>query len=87
MFGIPLDHSKWWDLAAIFIILLFYRLLFFVILKLKERVSPLFQKIYAKRTLHHLDKRPSFRNLGSISKRHQPLHSLSSQEGLSSPLN
>ncbi|KAK4788327.1 hypothetical protein SAY86_019646 [Trapa natans] len=86
MFGISLDHSKWWDLGAIFMLLVSYRLLFFIILKLKERVSPLFQKIYAKRTLNLLDKRPSFRNLGS-SKRHQPLHSLSSQEGLNSPLN
>ncbi|KAF8009229.1 hypothetical protein BT93_J0272 [Corymbia citriodora subsp. variegata] len=87
MFGIPLDHSKWWDLAAIFIILLSYRLLFFAILKFKERASPVFNKIYAKRSLHHLDKRPSFRKVPSLSsKRHQPQHSLSSQEGLNSPL-
>ncbi|XP_031400088.1 ABC transporter G family member 15 [Punica granatum] len=87
MFGIPLDHSKWWDLGAVFTILVIYRIVFFVILKFKERVSPVFHKIYAKRTLHHLDKRPSFRKLGSLSKRHQPLQSLSSQEGLNSPLN
>ncbi|BBH04522.1 ABC-2 type transporter family protein [Prunus dulcis] len=87
MFGIPIDHSKWWDLAAIVAILVLYRVLFFVILKFKENASPLFQTLYAKRTLQQLDKRPSFRKVPSISsKRHQPLHSLSSQEGLNSPL-
>ncbi|KAL6205073.1 PREDICTED: ABC transporter G family member 12-like [Fragaria vesca subsp. vesca] len=87
-FGIPLDHSKWWDLVAILAILVSYRVLFFLILKFKESASPLFQTLYAKRTLHHLDKRPSFRKKPSFpSNRHQPLHSLSSQEGLNSPLN
>ncbi|KAK9939606.1 hypothetical protein M0R45_016297 [Rubus argutus] len=87
-FGIPIDHSKWWDLAAIVAILVSYRVLFFLILKFKESASPLFQTLYAKRTLHHLDKRASFKKKPSFpSNRHQPLHSLSSQEGLNSPLN
>lgn len=87
MYGISLDHSKWWDLAAIVAILVLYRVLFFVILKFKERASPLFQNLYSKRALQHLDKRPSFRKMASFpSKRHNPLYSLSSQEGLSSPL-
>ncbi|XP_057956183.1 ABC transporter G family member 15-like [Malania oleifera] len=87
MFGIPLDHSKWWDLAALVAVLIFYRLLFFTILKFKERASPLFRTLYAKRTLHNLKKRPSFRKTPSFaSKRHQPLHPLSSQEGLNSPM-
>ncbi|KAA8549786.1 hypothetical protein F0562_001470 [Nyssa sinensis] len=87
MFGIPVDHSKWWDLFAILVILISYRLLFFIILKFKERTSPLFRSLYAKRTLHYLNKRPSFRKQPSFpSKRHHTLHSLSSQEGLSSPI-
>ncbi|MED6109466.1 ABC transporter G member 15 [Stylosanthes scabra] len=87
MLGIELNHSKWWDLAALILILIAYRLLFFTILKLKERASPVFKNLYAKRTLHQLEKRPSFRKMGSFpSLRHQPLHSLSSQEGLNSPL-
>ncbi|EOY32730.1 hypothetical protein QUC31_019293 [Theobroma cacao] len=86
-FGVPVDRSKWWDLSAVVLILVCYRLLFFSILKIKERASPLVQEIYAKRTLQHLSKRPSFRKTPSFaSKRHQPLHSLSSQEGLNSPL-
>uniref|UniRef100_A0A5B6ZBB7 ABC transporter domain-containing protein n=1 Tax=Davidia involucrata TaxID=16924 RepID=A0A5B6ZBB7_DAVIN len=83
LFGIPLDHSKWWDLFAILVILICYRLLFFFILKFKERTLPLFRSLYAKRTLHHIKRRPSFRMQPSFpSKR----HSLSSQEGLSSPI-
>ncbi|XP_004505644.1 ABC transporter G family member 15-like [Cicer arietinum] len=87
MLGIELSHSKWWDLGALFLILICYRILFFIVLKFKERASPLFQTLYAKRTLHQLEKRPSFRKMPSFpSLRHQPLHSLSSQEGLDSPL-
>ena len=87
MYGIPLDHSKWWDLAAIVAILILYRVLFFVILKFKERASPLFQTLYAKRALSRLNKRASFRKKPSFSSRRQTsLHSLSSQEGLSSPM-
>ncbi|KAH8498980.1 hypothetical protein Peur_074129 [Populus x canadensis] len=88
MFGIPLDYSKWWDLSAIYLILVGYRILFFIVLKLKERALPFVEDLYSKRTLHILEKRPSFRKAPSFSsRRHQPLHSLSSQEGLSSPLN
>nr|ADN33920.1 white-brown-complex ABC transporter family protein [Cucumis melo subsp. melo] len=88
MYGIPINHSKWWDLAAVMLLILLYRVLFFLVLKLKERASPMLQTIFAKKTLQHLQRRPSFRTIPSISsKRHQPLHSLSSQEGLNSPLN
>ncbi|XP_076938968.1 ABC transporter G family member 12-like [Bidens hawaiensis] len=85
--GIQLNHSKWWDLAAVMAIILLYRLLFFVILKLKERAKPMVREIYTRRTLNHLKKRASFRKTSPFpSKRHQPAYSLSSQEGLNSPL-
>ncbi|XP_054799077.1 ABC transporter G family member 15-like [Prosopis cineraria] len=87
MLGMPLDHSKWWDLGALYITLLGYRILFFIVIKFKERASPMFQRLHAKRTLQALEKRPSFRKMAPFSsKRHQALHSLSSQEGLNSPL-
>ncbi|XAR60362.1 Xenobiotic-transporting ATPase [Bertholletia excelsa] len=87
MFGIPLDHSKWWDLFAVLVILISYRITFFIVLKLKEKASPFFRSIYAKRVLHHLNKRASIMKKPSFpSKRHHNLHSLSSQEGLSSPI-
>ncbi|XP_076930162.1 ABC transporter G family member 12-like [Bidens hawaiensis] len=81
MLGISVEHSKWWDLSVVVAILISYRLLFFSILKFKERATPIYRKLYAKRTLKHLNQRPSFRKTLS-----QPICSLSSQEGLSSPL-
>ncbi|KAL9367859.1 hypothetical protein Peur_039058 [Populus x canadensis] len=87
--GISLDHSKWWDLAAVVLILIAFRLLFFAILKFKERILPVFRKLCAKRTLKQLKKRPSFTKTSYSpfpSIRNQPAYSLSSQEGLSSPV-
>ncbi|KAK4419589.1 ABC transporter G family member 15 [Sesamum alatum] len=87
LLGISLNHSKWWDLAAVAANLVGYRLLFFAMLKLKERALPMYRSYYTKRTLHHLKQRPSFRKTPPFpSKRHHVVHSLSSQEGLNSPL-
>ncbi|KAL8545124.1 hypothetical protein ACS0TY_005353 [Phlomoides rotata] len=88
LIGVKLSHSKWWDLAMVGVILMGYRVLFFSILKFKERALPIFHTFYAKTTLRHLKKRPSFRKAPSSfpSKRHHLVHSLSSQEGLNSPL-
>ncbi|GFZ18158.1 ABC-2 type transporter family protein [Actinidia rufa] len=87
MLRITIDHSKWWDLFALVVILLSYRVTFFIILKFKERASPWFWSLYAKRTLHRINKRPSMRKRSPFpSTRHHTLHSLSSQEGLSSPI-
>ncbi|KAE8037196.1 hypothetical protein FH972_009806 [Carpinus fangiana] len=86
--GVELDHSKWWDLGAIVAILISLKFLFFAILKLKERASPYFRTLHTKFSLHYLKKRPSFRKTPPFpSKRHhQNLISLSSQEGLNSPI-
>ncbi|CAH8373029.1 unnamed protein product [Eruca vesicaria subsp. sativa] len=93
IFRVKVTHSKWWDLAAVVGILVCYRLLFFVVLKLKERAGPALKAIQAKRTMRNLDRRPSFKRMPSLSlslssmssRRHQPFRSLSSQEGLNSP--
>lgn len=88
MFKLSLDHSKWWDLLALYSLIVMYRVLFFIILKLKERATPFFRSMYAKRTMHQLKRRPSFKRKPSLSysKRQHALRSLSSQEGLSSPI-
>ncbi|KAL0342841.1 UNVERIFIED_CONTAM: ABC transporter G family member 15 [Sesamum calycinum] len=87
LLGISLSHSKWWDLAAVAANLVVYRLLFFSMLKLKETALPMYRTYYSKRTLHHLKQRASFRKTPPFpSKRHHVVHSLSSQEGLNSPL-
>ncbi|KAK1411657.1 hypothetical protein QVD17_38214 [Tagetes erecta] len=87
MLGVSLEHSKWWDLAAVVAILIFYRLLFFTIIKFREKATPIFQSLYVKRTLKQLNQRPSFRKTSPIpSNSHQPICSLSFQEGFNSPL-
>ncbi|MED6135402.1 ABC transporter G member 15 [Stylosanthes scabra] len=87
MLGMRIDYSKWWDLAAVVFILIVLRVLFFFILRFKENASNFLYSIYAKRAMQRIKKRPSFRKTPSFaSKRHQPLHPLSSQEGLNSPI-
>ncbi|KAL8055529.1 hypothetical protein ABFS82_04G061600 [Erythranthe guttata] len=87
LFGVSLDHSKWWDLFALYVLVIVYRIVFFLILKLKERATPYFHSLYATRTLHRLKMQPSLQKLPSRpSKRHHNLRSLSSQEGLTSPI-
>lgn len=87
MFGVSLHRSKWWDLFALYGLIVCYRFLFFVVLKVKERTAEYFQSIFAKRALYNFKKRPSFKRRASqSSKRHHALYSLSSQEGLNSPL-
>ncbi|KAJ0845691.1 putative ABC-2 type transporter [Helianthus annuus] len=49
MYRLPLNHSKWWDLCAIFAILVGYRILFFLVLKFKEKVSPFFSNNYMQK--------------------------------------
>ena len=89
MFGVNPDISKWWNMAALVGILVGLKLLFYVVLKYKEKSSLFFQRLYARRTTlpSHLEV-TSFRNdqYVSFSKRHQTLTPLSSQEGLGSPL-
>ena len=43
IFRVKVTHSKWWDLAAVVGILVCYRLLFFVVLKLTERAGTSFE--------------------------------------------
>ena len=51
MFGVSLDHSKWFDLGAIFVLLIFYRLIFCMILKFKEQAPPFVRLIHTQITL------------------------------------
>ncbi|KAG8646647.1 ABC transporter G family member 15 [Manihot esculenta] len=87
--GVKSRHSKWWDLAILFFLFLCHRFVFFMVLKYKERAVLLLRRLYAKQSFQSQIKRisDSFRReTYSFSKRHQPLHPLSSQEGLASPL-
>lgn len=86
--GFSTDHSKWWDLAAVLAIFVCYRMLFYLILKFREKASPAVRTLYVKRTLQHLSKSASFRKTISFpsNRYHQTFNPLSSQEGLNSPL-
>ncbi|CAH9133304.1 unnamed protein product [Cuscuta epithymum] len=88
--GLSVAHSKWWDLAVVIAILISYRLLFFIVLKFREGALPYVHHLHTKTTLHRISKRASFRKTPSFatSKRHHHvINSLSSQEGLNSPIN
>ncbi|KAJ9129619.1 hypothetical protein P3X46_033767 [Hevea brasiliensis] len=87
--GVNSNHSKWWDLAALFFIFLCHRVVFFMVLKYKDRAVLLLHRLFAKQSFEPLRKTisDSFRREKyTSSKRHQSLHPLSSQEGLASPL-
>ncbi|XP_030493228.2 ABC transporter G family member 15 [Cannabis sativa] len=95
MFGMPLDHSKWWDLAALVCLLISHRLIFFLILKYKDTIS-LHCKLYFDTVVHQIGNlsRTSSSSLSQsfnvVSKKKistsKTLHSLSSQMDLSSPM-
>ncbi|KAK4278675.1 hypothetical protein QN277_016491 [Acacia crassicarpa] len=92
MLGIEVDHSKWWDLAAVATILISFRLFLSSFSSSSESSLRLgFINSTRNELLHRIKKRPSFRkaaaSLSFPSKRHhQPLHPLSSQVGLTSPI-
>ncbi|GAB2295552.1 hypothetical protein Dimus_029715 [Dionaea muscipula] len=89
LLGNQAHHSKWWDLAVVTFMSFAYRLMFYQIIKYKGRASSILSKL----PIRHIQKIPA-KKLPSkwqehqiiTSRRHQPLHSLSSQEGLRSPL-
>ncbi|GJN35750.1 hypothetical protein PR202_gb24553 [Eleusine coracana subsp. coracana] len=89
MMGLSLNHSKWLDLAMIFVLLFSYRLTFFLVLKVKEYASPYIRVAYTRFTVKRLERRASFRKtlaMTSLSKRHNPPHPMAIQEGLNSPM-
>jgi hypothetical protein len=84
MMGLSLSHSKWLDLAMIFVLLFSYRLTFFLVLKVKEYASPYIRVAYTRFTVKRLERRASFRKtlaMTSLSKRHNPPHPMAIQEG------
>ncbi|KAL9336342.1 hypothetical protein Peur_070830 [Populus x canadensis] len=87
VFGVPLSHSKWWDLTSLLFVLLTHRLVLYMALKYKDRIASKFTRLHANKTLQHLSRRVSKAGeILSSSKRHHPQRPLSSQEGLRSPI-
>eukprot|EP00250_Pteridium_aquilinum_P011022 c19788_g1_i1 orf=198-2294(+) len=61
VFQIDTNRSKWWDLSVILAMVLIYRIIFFIFIKLNEDVTPWVRGYFAKKalqrkkasTLHH----------------------------------
>ncbi|KAI4300801.1 hypothetical protein L6164_034135 [Bauhinia variegata] len=86
VFGVPLNHAKWWDLTALVTLLLVHRLLFYLVLMYKSRSKSTMLGFCAKLSMHNFAQRllPS-KKTSISSKKHRPPNSLSSQEGFMSP--
>ncbi|KAF4396204.1 hypothetical protein G4B88_020841 [Cannabis sativa] len=99
MFKMHLNHSKWWDLAALVCLLISHRLIFLLVLKYKDTIS-LHSKLYFNKVIHRIgNMRRSSSSISLISQsfnvvskkkisssKCKTLHSLSSQLDLSSPM-
>ncbi|KAF7819041.1 ABC transporter G family member 15-like [Senna tora] len=87
VFGVPLDHGKWWDLTALITLLLIHRMLLFFVLRFKNKSNSSLLWFYAKVSLHHFAARfsPSYNKPSISSKNQHAPPPLSSQEGLMSP--
>nr|CAD1836251.1 unnamed protein product [Ananas comosus var. bracteatus] len=51
VFQIDVNRSKWWDLTVLFSMIIIYRLLFFVMIKVSEDVTPWIRGYIARRRL------------------------------------
>ncbi|GAV74687.1 ABC_tran domain-containing protein/ABC2_membrane domain-containing protein [Cephalotus follicularis] len=73
MFGVPLDHSKWWDLTALICLLMCHRVLLLVVLKYKQKGSLVLCHFFNKRTsrtetvISSKRQHPQHQGVGSIS--------------------
>nr|XP_010933304.1 ABC transporter G family member 11 [Elaeis guineensis] len=52
-FQIDVNRSKWWDLLVLFSMVVIYRLLFFIMIKVNEDVTPWIRGYIARRSLRH----------------------------------
>lgn len=52
-FGINPDVSKWWDIAALFCLLISMRALFFLALKYNGRASSVFHRLLFVKRMEH----------------------------------
>lgn len=58
MYGLSLDHSKWLDLLALHLLIVIYRIVFFLVLKLKEtRALSSIRSHCSMRNLYHPNRR------------------------------
>nr|XP_010918473.1 ABC transporter G family member 11 [Elaeis guineensis] len=53
VFQIDVNRSKWWDLLVLFSMIAMYRILFFIMIKVSEDVTPWIRGYVARRRLQH----------------------------------
>lgn len=75
-FQIDLSWNKWWDAAIVLANILIYRMIFFVNIKLNEKVMPYLRAFYAKHIVH-----PTSRK-SSIKKTIRPIGTSPDSDGL-----
>lgn len=51
IFQIDVHRSKWWDLSVLFSMIVIYRIIFFLMIKINEDVTPWFRGYIARRRL------------------------------------
>ncbi|CAL0326633.1 unnamed protein product [Lupinus luteus] len=86
VFGVPLNHGKWWDLTALFTLLLLHRLILFLVLRYYKRPRSTMLWFYAKERIQLTKECLMSTNKRYISSKNKAApHPLSSQEGLMSP--
>lgn len=56
IYGVSLNHSKWVDLGVLIVLLVSYRLIFFLVLKLQERTKPMMRGIHDRSLLGKTEK-------------------------------
>ncbi|TKY62632.1 ABC transporter G family member 15 [Spatholobus suberectus] len=84
VFGVPLDHGKWWDLTALVTLLLVHRVVLYLVLRFVKRAKSPKLWLYAQKSLHFAE-RCLLNNKPSIFSWKQAQHPLSSKEGVMSP--
>lgn len=62
-FQMDLSWDKWWDNAMVFVSIVAYRLIFFMNIKLSEKVTPHIRAFYAKHTARWRSRRPSAKTI------------------------
>ncbi|XP_019444055.1 PREDICTED: ABC transporter G family member 15-like isoform X2 [Lupinus angustifolius] len=86
VFGVPLNHGKWWDLTALITLLILHRLILFLVLRYYKRPKSTMLWFYAKERMQLAKRCLMSTNKRYISSKNKAApHPLSSQEGLMSP--
>nr|WDA53443.1 abc transporter g family member 11 [Erycina pusilla] len=53
VFQIDTNRSKWWDLSVLFSMIIIYRIIFFIMIKISEDLTPWIRGYIARRRLQH----------------------------------